>query len=284
MISDTHGYVFSMRRYNQLTENIEKQIVQNYNSGKSSLAISKKFNIHPSTVLSIVRRWGYPVRTTKLTSKKYKFNEDFFENIDTEEKAYWLGFILADGCLSRGKDLIIALKRSDENHLKKFINSLKGNNQLQYVKNNGGFNGIDAVRLSIRSKKIIEDLSKHGLSERKSMTSRIPTGIPLNLINHFWRGVVDGDGHICINNQPPYKYLEIGLCGSKNIVEEFSSFIHQKLGIRPKVCPDHSIWKTKTGCSNAVKLCSLLYDNSTIYLDRKILTYKTYDKKHINNS
>lgn len=273
-----------MRTYNQTQPELEQDIIKMYNDGTSSVKIQEKTGVNPTTILDIVKRNGFPTRTTKQTSKRYTFNEKFFERIDTEEKAYWLGFILADGCLSRGKDVILALKESDYKHLDKFLKVINGNNKYRIVKNNGfnGFKGSgSAVYLQIRSQKMYEDLTKQNLTERKSGKERMPPNIPSELLRHFWRGVVDGDGHVCINNQHPYKHLEIGLCGSKAIVTEFSNFILKNIGVHPKICSDHSIWKTKTGCSNAVKLCTLLYDNSVISLDRKYKIYNGYRKGYV---
>jgi hypothetical protein len=273
-----------MRTYNQTSPEVERKIISLYNSGLSSVKIQKKLGVNPTTILYIVKRNGFPTRTTQQTSRRYTFNERFFERIDTEEKAYWLGFILADGCISRGKDVIIALKASDKNHLDKFIKSIGGNNKYYIRKNNGGYNHCTAAFLAIRSEKMYDDLVKLGITERKSGKEKMPPTVPSYLLRHFWRGVVDGDGHVCVNNQPPYEYLEIGLCGSKSIVSDFSTFIMDSIGIHPKVSPDHSIWKTKTGCSHALKLCALLYDNSMIFLDRKWKIYEQYKHNNANHS
>lgn len=273
-----------MRTYNQISEAIEQEIARKYAEGHSSIRVGKEFGVHFSTVLKIVRRRGIEPRSTTQTSKRYSFNEDFFESIDTEQKAYWLGFILADGCISRGKDLIIVLKASDSEHLKKFVADIKGTNQFQHIRNNGGFNGINAVRLSIRSKKMCDDLKKHGITERKSLTAKIPSCVPAPLRHHFWRGVVDGDGHVCVNRQGKYKYLEVGLCGNKSVVTSFSTFIANIIGVRPAVCSDHSIWKTKVGCKNASKLCTCLYDKSVIFLERKLNIYKEYVEDNAHRS
>ena len=70
---------------------------------------------------------------------KYYYNKDFFNKIDTEEKAYWLGFLYADGCIvTRSKckkvtpmSLELVLSSIDINHLYKFLNSLESNIEIK---------------------------------------------------------------------------------------------------------------------------------------------------------
>jgi hypothetical protein len=277
-----------MRTYNQTSVEMEQKIITLYKNGKSSVMISKELDTSPTTVLKIVRRHGFPTRTAKQTSKRYTFNENFFEEIDTEEKAYWIGFILADGCLSRGKDITIALKESDKLHLDKFIYSINGNNKYHIRKNNGGYNHCTAAFLSIRSEKMYNDLIKHGLEERKSLTATLPTGIPKNLYRHFWRGLVDGDGHICIINtkNKGYRYtsIEIGLCGTKDVMIGFENYTKNYINTKAKTRTNKMIWRFSVGGKNALQLCSLLYDNSMIYLDRKLKIYEQYKQINIDNS
>jgi len=284
----THCYLLAMRTYNQTPLKTEQKIISLYNSGLSSVQIQQKLGINPTTILYIVKRNGFSTRTTKQTSKRYTFNERFFERINTEEKAYWLGFILADGCISRGKDIIIVLKKEDRKHLEKFIENINGNNKIQEIKNNGGFNGIDAVRLAIRSQKMYNDLIKCGITERKSLTAKVPSCIPENFIRHFWRGLVDGDGHICVvntqSNGHKYTHLEVGLCGTKNVVYEFENYTKRHINTIAKIRPDKMIWRFSIGGKeNAIQLCSLLYDDSVVSLDRKLKIYEQYKQINVVN-
>ena len=272
-----------MRTYNQTPTEVENQIVKLYTTGISSIGVSKQTGVHFATVLNIVRRHGLPTRTTQQTSKRYTFNEQFFEKIDTEEKAYWLGFILADGCISRGKDIIIALKESDKSHLDKFIKSIEGNNKYQIVISNGFGGPFLTARLAIRCQKMCEDLSTHSITERKSLTA-VPPSIPEHLQRHFWRGVVDGDGHVCVNSQYPYKSLEIGLCGSKSVIQGFIDYVKSSLSLDLTLSEDHTIWRTKTSGKKAMQLCSLLYGGSVIYLERKLKTYEQYKQDHTHHT
>ena len=109
-------------------------------------------------------------------------NHNTFEIIDTEEKAYWLGFLYADGCISKNQNIIqIALKRADKTHLEKFREFIGNtNNKITYSKNTKSY------RFCFNSKKIKQDLIKLGCIPAKSLTLKFPTEkqIPKDLIRH----------------------------------------------------------------------------------------------------
>jgi hypothetical protein len=265
-----------MRTYNQTSEELETKIVELYSTGLSSTKVGELVDVSYATVLNVVRRRGFPTRTTTQTSKRYSFNENYFNTIDTENKAYWLGFILADGCISRGKDIIIALKELDKLHLEKFIKCINGDNKYQIVISNGFGGSYPTARLAIRSKLMCGDLQKYNITEKKSLTA-VPPSIQKHLQQHFWRGVIDGDGHICINKQGPYTSLEVGLCGSKPIIQGFIDYVQNVLSFNLTLSTDKNIWRTKTSGKKAVKLCALLYTDAMVSLDRKIKTYEQYN-------
>ena len=59
------------------------------------------------------------------------YNRHIFDNIDNEEKAYWLGFIVADGYLNLDKHMLrIKLGHKDKQHLIKFINFIGGEESM----------------------------------------------------------------------------------------------------------------------------------------------------------
>src|SRR5690606_24292057 len=97
----------------------------------SSLNISKKFNVSSPTIQKLLRKEGI-IRRVGESNLKYAQDNDFFKNIDTEEKAYWLGFLYADGYITQNNQLRINLSIEDENHLLKFYNSINSNRSIKY--------------------------------------------------------------------------------------------------------------------------------------------------------
>lgn len=263
------------------------KIAKLYEDGEHSTKIASVFNLTPTTILKIAREQGVKIRTSTEHKKIYFYNDDFFENINTEEKAYWYGFILADGCISRDKDLIIKLNERDKIHLEKFVKSIGGNNQISIIKAKCIVNGIkynDSYQacLSIRSEKMVADLKKHGLTPNKSHLVKIPTLNDESLYIHFWRGVFDGDGHYSIYNQKNsagkiYKILEFGLCGNINVISAFTDWINQQLNFNLNIHKDKSIFKVRCVCKKANKISNLFYKDAIIYLDRKLKKFKEYE-------
>jgi hypothetical protein len=120
-----------------------------------------------------------------------KNNIDIFQNIDTEEKAYWLGFLYADGCVhSQENKIELGLAEKDYEHLNKFRNFLQIKNKIAYR------DSTKSYRLSFRSKKSKQDLIALGYIPCKSLLLHFPNSqqVPDYLIKHFIRGYFDGDG------------------------------------------------------------------------------------------
>ena len=215
-------------------------------------------------------------------TRKHFFNEDYFENIDTEEKAYWLGFIAADGCIVKSSEynsyrLYINLGNIDEGHLQKFLNSISAHDiKIQRYTSTSGFsnkNGTKTSRIVLNSLKLCKDLSKYNICERKSYDIKMPE-INNRLIPHYLRGYVDGDGSFYChydenNNRYRYSFEIVG--GSRMFMEQVQSYltsnnIKTNIYIRKTNSSTRLMSASK---AEILKIIELLYSNANIYLDRK---------------
>ena len=131
-------------------------------------------------------------------------DQNYFEKIDTEAKAYFLGLMYADGyngLHETGGHIALTLQEQDKEILEMFLKELKSNSTLNFLnlseKNSKQSN---CYELRIHSKKICEDLTKLGCMRCKTALLQYPNldVVPNSLINHFIRGYFDGDG--CIWN------------------------------------------------------------------------------------
>lgn len=260
----------------------KEKIVKEYINGLSSIKVGKKYNVHLETVLRFVKEAGHTVRSNEINSRKLQYNQDYFENIDTEDKAYWLGFIIADGCIAEKTNqacvtpmlsLNIMLSAKDKNHLEKFKKCIEysGDVKIQTVFTQGMNRDYAIIRIT--NKKLCSDLAKWGVLPRKTFDCKFPYNIPNNLYKHFIRGYWDGDGYLaktklqigCIGNTKFIKSIQtVCLC---NVVE----LTKVKIGITH---PTKGIATYDKGGSNQSKLLAQwLYKDANIYLDRK---YKTF--------
>lgn len=195
---------------------------------------------------------------------KYSFDRNYFKEINTEEKAYWLGFIAADGCVSAKMNSIrVDLKSSDAEHLEKLRTSISGNQPIA-VAHRGA-----SCYMDMNSKQMAEDLFQLGVTPNKSLTLDIKFDlIPEELIHHFIRGYFDGDGSINYYTRPPYWYDEWEL--SFISTEKVLLKIQEYLGISRKL---FSCGKNYRFCykskKDIEKVLKYMYDGATIYLERK---------------
>lgn len=244
-----------------------KEIIGLYNSQQyNCVEIGKMYNMTNSGVLKLVKKHGHynPIPQSKL-QRKYNLDDNYFNCVDTEHKAYFLGLLYADGYNSTDKKHIrLTLHKKDIDILQKFLTSIRYNNTIKTTRQN--YRTID-----IYSTKISKDLNKLGCVQAKSLILRFPTKqqVSNSLLFHFIRGMWDGDGSLQIYRNRFIADLvsTIGFCNTLQV------FL-RKSGINSAVYQYHKNKTTavirilggKQGVRNFV---SLLYQNSTIFLDRK---------------
>lgn len=205
--------------------------------------------------------------------------ERFFDVIDTEPKAYWLGFILADGCMlwsekTRNYGLSIALQAADIDHLRLLENDLGGSRLPQIDLR------TQSAKLVWYSKYMASRLIDLGIRPRKSGIEDLPLPrFPESLARHFWRGYFDGDGSLTIQVLGPNLGLNfrVSLAGSRTILNKFQCWAEEEIGVRRQkiVTARNSHGNSKTcvfylgGNRQVAALTTELYQNSSRMLKRK---------------
>lgn len=206
--------------------------------------------------------------------RAYSFDETFFDVIDTEAKAYWLGFITADGCVVLGRDaggwairrMSVKLQASDSGHLEKLKSDMKADNPVRPVP--AVTTGHPQAEFTLSSAHLVESLIRLGVTPRKSLTAT-PWDGPGNLMRHYWRGMVDGDGTI-IRHPGEREKWHVRLLGSEACIEAFRLWGAAVCGSAADKYPKGRIWTwTAGGLASPQALVRALYDGSTVYLDRK---------------
>jgi hypothetical protein len=117
---------------------------------------------------------------------------NYFKTIDSKEKAYWLGFIYADGSISGNGTMIrIELGQKDEGQIDRFCTTagLDKNRKLYRIRE-----GSERVAIQFRCKAMRDHLLKHGVKVRKSKTIEFPKLFDRDLELAFLLGYYDGDG------------------------------------------------------------------------------------------
>ena len=196
---------------------------------------------------------------------KYYRNSNVFEKIDTEEKAYWLGFLYADGYVDpeRG-EIILGLADKDKEHIDKFRLFLETNAPYKDKINN---QKKPYRFFRLYDKKLCEDLEKQGLYRKKSLTLEPKMIIPNEFLIAWSRGLFDGDGSIFPqkNSKNSIRY-RIDLMGTEPVL----NYVMNLWQISKKLDRNRTVPKiVVTGKREVNRILHLLYDDATIYLDRK---------------
>lgn len=196
-------------------EYIIKLLEENKNTKLSLNIIAQRENISAGTLLYRSKKLGYNI------SKRRKFlNENYFENIDTDLKAYFLGFIMADGCITKTSKtnkyynrLSINISKKDRIILEKFKEEIEASYDIKdYFPNNKTFGEYEMSRIDINSKKICNDLIQYGICNNKTGFECLPN-IKKSLLPSFVRGFLDGDGTINTNGH-------IGFCSCLKMIKD----------------------------------------------------------------
>lgn len=209
---------------------------------------------------------------------RYTLNQNYFETIDTEHKAYWLGFIYADGYVGdeNYNNIVIGLSDKDFLHLEKFKNDIEYTGDIRLSEIKQGFETENnACVINFSNKKMASDLRALKLYPNKSTTMTEFPDIPEDLIKHFIRGYFDGDGSITdhIRNDSRNHRFIMTILGTI----DFLNIMSDKLPVNILTRPCKSSNMQYLVCSKTedmIHLFHYFYDDSTIYLDRKYNVWK----------
>lgn len=193
----------------------------------------------------------------------------FFDTIDTEAKAYWLGFITADGNTSQnGYTTAINLSAKDQDHLHKLAILLHANViETTWAKGDKSYPGC---YLHVSDKYMHNTLVDIGIVPNKTVydQSRITNAVPDHLIHHFVRGLFDGDGSICESNNNQC----FSIAGESRLLERIKNIILSKVGVSDTKIEFHNHhcvirWGGRKQC-RAIK--NWLYAEAEVFLERKM--------------
>lgn len=220
---------------------------------------------------------------------KYYVNQDYFKKIDNEWKAYWLGFLYADGTnqIKRNSKknnkmeytTKLTLSSVDEDHVKKLRNSVQGDAPISYkdVKLNDKI--FHSVSYSMCNKKICEDLNTLGCVPNKSLVLRFPNQeqLPKEFIRDFIRGYFDGDGCIHINLEK--QNIQFNIMGTLEFLEKIQDIFYKELNIEKtkiQIKKNNKAYSIQYGSIMSIqKIYNYLYKDCNIYLQRKLDKFNT---------
>lgn len=240
-----------------------EQVLALLEQGLSIQEVSRQLSVNRSSVLKRLKKLDIHVPNRQTSTK---FNDRKFDVIDTEQKAYWLGFLFADGYLSASSyNMELSLSIKDRTHLQKFADFLEYPNNVK--------TDSFRCRFSITNKHLWGTLNKLGCTPRKSLTLKFPSPEifknPL-LIRDFIRGYFDGDGCVYFTKTGR---LSCSILGTKEFITEMVKHIGIPRNLFQRN-PDKNTFTVQYSHSTADSFCNYLYSDATIYLDRKYNKYR----------
>lgn len=220
---------------------------------------------------------------------KKNYNYNYFDSIDTEEKAYWLGFIFADGNISKPEKVLkdgtirkgnyrfeVSLQEEDIDHLNKLRIALNVDKPVIVTHTNNKRH--NRCRLYFSNKHLWSTLNSYGCTPKKSLTLKFP---PIeifkdkSLIRHFIRGYIDGDGCISYNNKAR-DIMSLSILGTEHFLTNLQKNLPLEKANKLFLREGLNVYQLTFNRSRGYYIANYLYNNCTIYLERKYSRYKEF--------
>lgn len=254
-------------------------VSEKYNGGYSIRKISETYGINIKRINYILEYLKIPINT-RLRSRIYNLDEKYFDVIDNQNKAYWLGLLFADGYNNEiNAEIKLALKEEDKYLLEQFSQDIKLDGELEErIINNRKY-----YVLHINSRHMSNKLKSYGCLQNKSLSLRFPKKIPKELIHHFIRGYFDGDGYVKfytkIKNNKKYKGCIFAITSTKIFLDELKKILLHNTQLNDiNIFLEHKNDEYNNnitsrlqynGKNNLLKIFNYLYNDAAIYMFRK---------------
>jgi intein-encoded DNA endonuclease-like protein len=244
----------------------DSNAISRYQNGESSNHIAQTLNMSKGKVQKYLRNNGITLRDISECQRMYSMNHEFFNSIETESQAYWLGFITADGCVSHSHTLSIVLAIKDRDHIIKFSRAIESNHPIKdRLKDKYPTTGLQCNSLPMSI-----SLERFGIHQNKGETVAWPS-LPSELYRHYLRGLSDGDGSFSIAKK--INQILFGLISSPSLINSCRVSLIDTIGISMHIdVPKRSPRMRVLRCAGNRKLfpfVNYLYEDATVFLTRK---------------
>lgn len=252
----------------------DEDIIREYKAGKSSSEIGKMFNM---TEFGII----YRLKSCNVHRDNIYYNlglvRDYWNIIDTYDKAYFLGLLLTDGNIT-DTCIKLTLKSSDRDILEVFRKYTKNENPVKdIVRERENQKLTYESSFYLRCREWVNDLSKYGMVENKTFTIKFLTFDDDYIMSNFIRGMIDGDGHVTKDGR-------IGFCGTLDVVNGLQYFFHKRLNTAVHNLKLYtSITHITYGYKDSLVIGEYIYKHKhDCYLERKFKRFNILKNKYEN--
>lgn len=223
----------------------------------SQKEVGIKYNLSTAQIGNIYRKNGIKLSKSRLNMSKLKLDIDFFKEIDTPQKAYWLGFIAADGSINKSNGKLTLISHDEEviTKFKKHINS-EHIISHKFVHDKRTNKNYERYTIQITNALFVNNLIKQGITNQKTDYFLFPK-IKEKYYGYFIAGLFDGDGSIRLLKN---KTISINLISTKETLDFILDFLYKNFNVKKP--PLYKVTKNK---QNVYKF--FLYKNAIIFLD-----------------
>lgn len=266
--------IVKFTRRSKFSEEDVNNMCKLYDDGNTLKVISELYEVNESEISFLFNKIEKKRRDNSHSKRKYIINENYFDVVDTQEKAYILGILYADGNnTTKTHKIIISLQERDKHILEDILREMDSNIELKFCnKKCEGYQ--NQYRLVICNKHMSDTLNNLGMVDNKSLILKFPEWLDESLYPHFIRGYFDGDGWISTQKGN----YGTSIVGTNSFCQKVKQIL-DSLDIMSKIYNTYnkstSIRELKIGKKQDSKIfLDYIYKNATIYLNRKYDVYK----------
>jgi hypothetical protein len=250
----------------RLTKADKAELVAAYQAGIATSQLASKYGIRDTGVVKLLRQRGI-ARRPQGRPRTHALDEEAF-NALSPEALYWRGFLTADSYLSmRGSKVFLRLVLSgvDLRHLESFKAFVQSDAPIITMPNPSAHpNPHGLCSLMVCSGRMAKSLLAQGFSTRKSQRLAAAS---FQESPDFWRGVVDGDGHVASYRNR----ARLQLTGWRPLLEQFLAYVkHICPECSVNICPDKTVFRVDLFGRHALTMVRTLYTDPVVALPRKL--------------
>lgn len=243
-----------------------EEILDMYNQGLPPVQIAEHFGCCCANITRRLKKAGIPFKRSYSTvrynrTNRYIVDENYFKDIDTEGKAYFLGLMYSDGSVSQNQ---FYLKLKDEGVIQQFKQELKAETPIRRIEK-----PWDAYILEVSCKRLCQHLINQGCVPNKTRVIQVPK-LREDLYRHFIRGFFDGDG--CLQLQDKIYHCRFDLTSaSLQFLEQLRPIITAKALTNGSLQKEtnYDVWHLNYSGHQVSQILDWLYKDSHFYMKRK---------------
>lgn len=263
-----------------IPQSLRNEIVECYKQKPIAIGVlQEKFGVCQPKISQFIKEAGVPIWPKNLIFNP-DLKEDYFDYIDTEMKAYFLGLILTDGCVFVPKkgmpSISITLKSDDAYILQRFKEEIKADTKVIFDKRG-------TATIAVKSNRLADALSKYGVCSGKENRSHLPL-IETNMMSHMLRGMFDGDGSVASDVARNGKHRHcFTICGQPSLMREIQEHLVKTCDIAARKQYNYSdnFGEVKwSKIEDMKKIGDYLYQDATFFMERKHQKFVNFCKHY----